>query len=72
MCGVVSWIEQWSQNSGPNVIPRRARPGRAGQWPQKAWRVLSREAPPGAANKPADGVQDLRPESYHGLLVIIY
>ena len=38
----------------------------------RARRELSREAPPGAANKAADGVQDLRPESYHGLLVIIY
>ena len=28
-------IEQWSQSSGSNVIPRRARPGLAGLGPRK-------------------------------------
>ena len=33
-------IEQWSQSSGPNVIPRRARPGLAGLRPH----TMSEEA----------------------------
>ena len=32
-------IEQWSQSSGSNVIPRRARPGLAGLSSQPTWRL---------------------------------
>ena len=41
-------IEQWSQISGSNVIPRRARPGLAGLRPHKVtvWSLVSRPQVP--------------------------